>query len=277
MHPPIKTSPPHGFRHFFLRGLAIVLPTLLTIWIVTWSYGFIDNQIAQPINTGLKELVLLTSPYPAITEDQIAEYRVANPAKTAGRPETELRQYVRRERIDAWWNSTWLPMDLLGLFIAIFLIYMAGALVGSFLGRRLQSHGEGVIERLPLVGKIYQATKQVTEFFFGSGDQKLKFNRVVAVEYPRKGIWSLGLVTGDTMRTIQDQLARPCVTIFIPSSPTPFTGYVITVPAADTIDLGISIEDALRFVISGGVIVPQSQKIPAAPSLPSTEATVAST
>jgi uncharacterized membrane protein len=104
--------------------------------------------------------------------------------------------------------------------------------------------------------------KQVTDFIFaGNDDDKLKFNRVVAVEYPRKGLWSVGLVTGDTMQLIQDRAGQSCVTVFVPSSPTPFTGYVITVPKQDTIDLGITIEEALRFAISGGVIVPDSQRI----------------
>jgi uncharacterized membrane protein len=86
----------------------------------------------------------------------------------------------------------------------------------------------------------------------------------VAVEYPRKGLWSLGLVTGSTLRSIQERAGVPCVTVFVPSAPTPFTGWVIIVPVEDTIELPISIDDALRFAVSGGVIVPPTQVVEAA-------------
>jgi len=116
---------------------------------------------------------------------------------------------------------------------------------------------------VPLVKQVYPSVKQVTDFLVGgSDDQKMSFNRVVAVEYPRKGLWSIGLVTGSTMQSIQDRTGRACMTIFVPSSPTPFTGYVIIVPREDTIDLSVTIEEALRFTISGGVVIPPSQQIP---------------
>jgi uncharacterized membrane protein len=112
--------------------------------------------------------------------------------------------------------------------------------------------------------QIYPYVKQVTEFFVGDRDEKFQFSRVVAVEYPRKGLWSVGLVTGETLRNIQDKAERDCMTVFIPSSPTPFTGYVITVPKEETIDLPITIDETFRFCVSGGVIVPENQIIPPA-------------
>ena len=113
-----------------------------------------------------------------------------------------------------------------------------------------------------MVGSKIPSCKQVTDFFFGDNSkERLQFSRVVAVQYPRKGIWSVGLVTGDTMRRIEQEAGGPCLTVFIPSSPTPFTGYVITVPRTDTMDLPISIEDAIKFAVSGGVVVPASQQI----------------
>ena len=88
----------------------------------------------------------------------------------------------------------------------------------------------------------------------------MEFSRVVAVEYPRKGIWSLGLVTGPGMRTVHEQLGGDLLTVFIPSSPTPVTGYTITVRRNEVIDLPMSIDDAFRFTISGGVIMPINQQ-----------------
>ncbi len=83
---------------------------------------------------------------------------------------------------------------------------------------------------------------------------------MVAVQYPRKGIWSLGLVTGPGMRTLHQNLGGDLLTVFIPSSPTPVTGYTITVNRRDVIDLPISIDNALRFTVSGGVIMPMNQQ-----------------
>ena len=115
---------------------------------------------------------------------------------------------------------------------------------------------------MPLVGRVYPAFKQITDFIFGDdSEEKLSFNRVVAVEYPRKGLWSVGMVTGNTLRTIQDAAGRDCLTVFIPSSPTPFTGYVITAPVDDTVELPITVEDALKFAVSGGVVVPPAELI----------------
>ena len=172
---------------------------------------------------------------------------------------------ARRVQLQKKWNTiavgNWHVLDLIGLIIAVILFYFAGALVSNVIGRQLKLRGEKIIDRVPLIRRVYPAVKQVTDFFFGDSEQQLKFNRVVAVEYPRKGLYSVGLVTGDTMRMIEDAMGEPCLTVFVPSSPTPFTGYVITVPVKDTIDLGITIEDALKFAVSGGVLVPPSQTI----------------
>jgi uncharacterized membrane protein len=180
-----------------------------------------------------------------------------------------LHETAQRQKLEQWWAGYAVVLDLIGLLVAILVIYSAGALLGSFIGRRLYARSEQVISRLPLVKLVYPSVKQVTEFLVGSGDEedkRTKFNRVVAVQYPRKGIWSVGLVTGNTMRRIEEHADELCLTIFIPSSPTPFTGYVITVPQADAIDLPVSIEEALRFTVSLGVVVPPSQLIRRVPS-----------
>jgi uncharacterized membrane protein len=130
-----------------------------------------------------------------------------------------------------------------------------------------------MMTRVPIIKQIYPSVKQVVNFIVGDADTKVRFNRVVAVEYPRKGMWSLGLVTGETMRNIQNAAGQPCNTVFIPSSPTPFTGYVITVPTEDTVELNISIDEALRFTVSGGVVVPDSQLLEQRPAAGTPEET----
>jgi len=108
--------------------------------------------------------------------------------------------------------------------------------------------------------QVYPYIKQITDFLFTEQEKKDLFSRVVAVEYPRKGIWSMGLVTGSGLKKIVDNAEKEFVTILIPTSPTPFTGFVIMVPKEDTIDLDITIEQALRFAVSGGVIAPDNNR-----------------
>ena len=312
------TPPPHrsplteprswNFKRFFIRGLAIVLPTALTITLLLFVYNFVDQRIGSPINAGLREVVLRFTSFPpvedehfveaydrlaprrrALIDDDVSRFAEARSLTPAQLPAATLqaeRMRLMLEDPDAFlvarriafrdrWEQTrllgWPVLDLIGLVLAVMLVYIIGALLTRSIGRRLFRWGENQIARVPLIGRVYPAFKQVTDFFFGDDDDenRLKFNRVVAVEYPRKGIWSVGLVTGNTMRLIQDRAGAPCLTVFIPSSPTPFTGYVITVPKGDTIDLPVTIEDALKFAVSGGVVVPPSQTIePAAAAVP---------
>jgi uncharacterized membrane protein len=266
-----RVSTKSGFRHFFIRGLAIVLPSILTIWILFVAYQFVQNRIAGPINTGIRE-VLIRAPWPVVSSEQLEEEARTSlqgedlagymAAHAKNRP-AWLRRHVRRNTIERWWSQSSLLLDLFGLIVAILLIYSVGAVLGSFIGRRLYARGEEMISKVPLIKQVYPSVKQVTDFLFGPADEskRMRFSRVVAVEYPRKGLWSVGLVTGTTMRAIQARAGKPSLTVFIPSSPTPFTGYVITVPQEDTIDLNITTEEALRFAVSAGVIVPPSQMI----------------
>ncbi|GAH87960.1 unnamed protein product, partial [marine sediment metagenome] len=95
-------------------------------------------------------------------------------------------------------------------------------------------------------------------------EKKKMFSRVVAVEYPRKGIWSMGFVTGSGLKRVVDNVKKEFLTVLIPTSPTPFTGFVIMVPKKQTIELDMTVEEALRFAVSGGVIAPTGERAAAA-------------
>ena len=282
--PPPTRSPRSNFRQFFFRGLAIVLPTVLTIWILVAVYQFVEVRIARPINEGMRAVVLRTTPYPVVTEQEVLDYeqeiqtnsalreervalrelRLRNPASA----KNWLRFQARELKLQRQWAQFGVLLDLIGLAVAIALIYIIGVLVGSFIGRRLYQRGERMIHRVPLVSKVYPSVKQVTDFLVGSDQDRLQFNRVVALEYPRRGMWSVGLVTGETMREIHVEAGAECLTVFIPSSPTPFTGYVVTVLRSEAIDLDITLEDAMKFAVSGGVLIPPHQKINAPQEMP---------
>lgn len=253
------------FKRFFVRGLVVLLPTVLTLWIVVKAYQFVKDTIAEPINRGVRLVMVKATPawlpFQVFepTDDEVnAE---SNILEAAGRkPDREaIRARLRTENIDEWWNAHRLYMDLIGLMLAIGAVYIVGRLLGGFVGRTFYRNIETILTRFPIVKQVYPHVKQVVDFLF-SGEKRSRFNRVVVLEYPRKGIWSLGLLTGDTLKAIADQ-AGDSVTVFIPSSPTPFTGYTITVPRRDIREVPISVDEALRFTVSAGVLVPDHQRI----------------
>ena len=127
------------------------------------------------------------------------------------------------------------------------------------MGRYFWNAAERVITQLPIIRTVYSSVKQVTDFFVGESEVN-EFQRVVAVEYPRKGMWSVGFVTGESMLTIRGAAeGEPIVSVLMPTSPVPGTGFTVTVRKSETIDLDIPIEQALQFVVSCGVVVPDEE------------------
>lgn len=256
-----------NFKQFFFRGLGILLPTVLTIWILIAAYQFVRDRIAAPINGGLRYAVVELTEYPRVTHEEVAQYsQFMTPAEqrqyaASGESRAWLEAHARLEKLERWWASYAFPMDLIGLAVAVVLIYVVGLALGSYIGRRLYARGEELINRVPLVRRVYPSVKQLTDFVVGEkNEQRPSFSRVVGIEYPRKGLWSVGLVTGETMRGVELAAGEECLTVFVPSAPTPFTGYVVTIKKSDTIDLSMSVEDAIKFCVSGGVVIPPSQR-----------------
>ena len=260
-----KKSSPHPKRAF-LRGLAVLLPSVLTLWLMVKAYQFIDSAIAQPINGGIKMIVVHTPSY----FPDAAEYFAIGPTKKELQnaayekeisitDEKEMRSLtieLRTNSVNTWWDANrW--MNLLGLLVAAVIVYTSGRLVGGWLGRAAYKRIEKIMVAVPVIRKVYPYIKQLVDFLINDNDAP-KFSSVVAVQYPRKGIWSVGFLTGPTLQTLEKQ-APNSVTIFIPSSPTPFTGYTITVPRKETLDLPLTVEEAIRFSVSGGVLVPDHQ------------------
>ncbi len=252
------------FRQFFLRGLVILLPSVLTLWIVVKAYQFVDSTIAEPINRGVRTAIVNGSKVweplrnqfdPSETDIEEAWQVLPASSRTTGARDS-LRPELRARNINDWWDSHWY-MDLIGIVIAIIAVYVAGRLLGGFVGRRIYKRIERLITSLPVFKQVYPYVKQIVDFLF-SDEKPIKFNRVVAVEYPRIGIWSVGFMTGASMKTVSVK-AGESVTVFIPSSPTPFTGYTITVNVNDIIELPITVEEAIRFAVSGGVLIPEHQ------------------
>jgi len=143
----------------------------------------------------------------------------------------------------------------LGLILGIVLIILIGFVVTRYFGMKIQQTLEKMFLRLPFFKQVYPAVKEIADFFFSRG--KLKFKTVVLVEYPRKGIYSFGFLTNESSRRINDHLKNDMCNIFIPSAPGPVTGFVLVVPRSDIVFTDISVEEAVRFIMSGGVVNPQ--------------------
>ncbi|MCA9306675.1 MAG: DUF502 domain-containing protein [Phycisphaerales bacterium] len=260
------------FRTFFFRGLGILLPSVVTLALLWWAYGFVKVRIAEPINWAVRQGVVVAMPHVVPEGAHPGWYRVSDEdiaaaqakRRAESRPalsDDELRKRVRAQNLQEVWRGRWY-LQAIGFVVAIILVYLAGVLVGNYLGRRIYLKVESWLVRLPGVKQVYPHVKQVVDFVFGEkqGAQALKVGRVVVVEYPRKGIWSVGLMTGESLSVIEEAAGSSCVTVFIPSSPTPFTGYTITVLASEVMFVDLSLDEALRFVVSGGVLVPEKVK-----------------
>jgi uncharacterized membrane protein len=256
------------FKRFFGRGLGVLLPSVLTLWILVKAYQFIDSTIAQPINSGVRTAIIESAQrteqvgrhFEPTIEDIDLEIARRKTERGKDTDATVVRNDLMARNVREWWNEWSVLLDWIGILVAVLSVYFAGRLVGGFVGRRVYRRLESIITSVPVFKQVYPYVKQVVDFLFAD-DKPIQFNRVVVVEYPRQGIWSVGLVTGSTMRSIEEA-AGEAVTVFIPSSPTPFTGYTITVPRDEVRELPISIDEALRFTISGGVLVPPAEAVP---------------
>jgi len=247
-----KVLRPKGRRPYlkraFIKGVAGILPTLLTIVILVWCYQFVRNYVGVYVNTvaewviravGLEEGILkLNNAIANRVDEHVAP---ADPVTDPKIDELALRPVT-------------------GIVLSLLLIYVIGFFISTFLGRRLLPRIEKMILRLPVVKAVYPYARQVTDFFLG--EQAIHYERIVAVEYPRKGVYSLGFVTNDGIRTVCDKVDRQLLVVFVPSSPTPVTGYTIMIRPEETIPISMSIDDALRMAISGGVIIPENQRMP---------------
>ena len=314
--PPKK--PIHPVRRAILRGLAIVMPPLLTIVLFIWAWTMIDGYVLRPIETGLNFVIrkVIKDVPEGIPEDvKLSDVLVNKDGATvplttflpAPAPRSDIPRQVRsmgaqfmllRRSGNAYaavGQNQWVPihvyervekkpgeLDLdrasadaiyrryveleylprwrvIPVFLVLFVgvLYFLGKFVALGIGRFAWSSVEGIIFRLPVVRNVYSSVKQVTDFVFS--EQEVQFTRVVAVQYPRKGIWSLGFVTGESMLDIRSAANEPILSVLMPTSPMPATGFTINVRRSETIDLDLTIDEAIQFIVSCGVVVPPHQ------------------
>jgi uncharacterized membrane protein len=147
-----------------------------------------------------------------------------------------------------------------GLAVPLLCILAIGLMARNIAGRWLLDVGEQLLQAIPLAGQVYKTLKQLLETLLK--DKNGKFNRVILVEYPRREMWAIAFVTGTTSSELQLPVARPMLNIFIPTTPNPTTGWYAIVPEDDVVNLSISIEDAFKVIISGGIVAPSTPMPP---------------
>ena len=230
-----------SLKTVFKRGLAALLPTILTVWILKWFFGFFWN-LSKTINQSvLSPLIAVIASHPEYIDPN-------NPSALPGH----------------------LGMNIAAFLLSILVVLVLGFLLMSLVGRRVWGAAEKHLSRVPVIRAIYPHVKQLTDFFLSK--EQMEFRHACSIEYPRKGIWSLGFVTGPGLKTIESQSGERLVAVFVPSSPSPVTGYVIYVPAKEIIHLPLTTEQMFRITVSGGVIPPLHEVAGSVPYLPETAA-----
>jgi uncharacterized membrane protein len=142
----------------------------------------------------------------------------------------------------------------IGLAVPLLSILVIGLMARNIAGQWLLNFGERILQSIPFAGAVYKTLKQLLETLLR--DSGNRFRRVVLVEYPRKGIWAIAFVTGAVGAAIQTEIPQPVLSIFVPTTPNPTTGWYAVVAEDEVINLNISVEDAFKIVISGGIVSP---------------------
>ncbi len=146
----------------------------------------------------------------------------------------------------------------LGVLLAVILVLATGMIVANLLGRRLVNAWESLLSRIPLVRTLYAGVKQIMEAVLAT-DAK-SFRRVLLVEYPRRGVWSLAFMTTDQLGEVQQKTESDVIGVFIPTTPNPTSGFVLMVPEHEVVYLDMPVEQGLKMIISMGTVVPDWQK-----------------
>ena len=315
---PKKATP----TQFFLKGLAIVLPPILTLVILVWIGQMIYGYVVSPVTTGVRfvlaemidrsrptaELVPANGlppldycgtdyrvPEGAIQEFHAREEAARRQALGNGQhpaesppptdyayvpfgersvPYNDFVQVAARTRPSDWpATATGVYMDLvtiryfkslgslaaLATALSIVALYFLGRFVTARMGQWVVSRFEKlVLARLPIISSVYSSVKQVTDFFFS--ERPIAYNRVVAIEFPRRGVWTIGLAMGESLVEMTLAAGEQMISVMIPAAPMPMTGWVVSVPKSAIIDLNISLEQAFQYYLSCGVLVPEHQR-----------------
>ena len=144
----------------------------------------------------------------------------------------------------------------LGIVLTILLIFFLGVLVTNFLGRKIFNIGERIVKKVPVVNTIYSTLKQITETFTkGTSDT---FQGAIYIQYPRQGLWTMAFISGES----KTKDGIPYYHLLVPTTPNPTSGFFLMIPQADAVPTGMSVEEGLKTIISGGLLAPEENPLP---------------
>ncbi|MEM9576845.1 MAG: DUF502 domain-containing protein [Pseudomonadota bacterium] len=224
LHPP-RRSLFTRLRANFLTGLVVIAPVGLTIWLIWSVVGWIDGFV----------LPLVPNRY---------------------QPDHVLQNLLGLDPS--------LQINVRGIGVVIFLIFtvIVGWMAKGLIGRSMIAFAEGLVERTPVVRSIYSGIKQISETVFAQSERS--FEKACIIEYPRKGIWAIGFISTNTKGEIakRGHVGKPMLSIFLPTTPNPTSGFLLFVPEEDVTILDMTVEEAAKLVISAGLVYPNGKDEP---------------
>jgi uncharacterized membrane protein len=197
-----------ALRRWLFAGLLVLAPLGITLWVLQWIVGTLDQTL----------LILPQAWQP----EKVMGFRLPG----------------------------------LGVLLALAILLVVGAITSNFIGRKLVSWGDAIVGRIPVVRSIYSSVKQVSDTLFSPSGNA--FRTAVLVQWPRQDVWTIAFVTGSPGGDVATHLPGDFVSVYVPTTPNPTGGYFVMLRRTDCIELRMSVDEALRYVISMGVVVPSA-------------------
>ncbi|SDM21038.1 Uncharacterized membrane protein [Oryzisolibacter propanilivorax] len=201
-----KIAPTVALRKWLFTGLLVVVPGVITAWVLTWIVGTLDQTLA--ILPG------------AWQPDRLLGFHIPG----------------------------------FGVLLTLSILLAVGALASNFAGRKLVALGDALVSRIPVVRSIYSSVKQVSDTLFSESGNA--FRTAVLVQWPREGVWTVAFITGQPSGEVAAYLRDEYVSVYVPTTPNPTGGYFVLMRRSDCVELDMSIDAALKYIVSMGVVAP---------------------
>lgn len=216
-------------RFYLVTGLLVWIPLIVTVWLTWWLFETVGLGIESLIESGYGNVQSLGERFAFFAFLQHIEYRLG-----------------------------------FGFMLALFLFLLTGIFARNLIGRRLIHLGERFLNQIPLIRNVYQAVKQIRDVFVNR--EGAVFQKVCIVEYPRKGSYAVAFVTSEEQGIVQKTLERKLISVFIPTTPNPTSGFLLYVRAEEITIMDITVEEAMKLIVSGGAYQPDLHgRIPESP------------
>jgi len=196
----------HAVRKWLLAGLLVVVPVAITVSVLQWIIGILDQTL----------LILPQAWHP----DQLLGYHIPG----------------------------------FGVLLTLAILLVVGATASNFIGKKLVAFGDAIVHRIPVVRSIYSSVKQVSDTLFSESGNA--FRTAVLLQWPMPGVWTIGFVTGAPGGEVMRHLEGEYLSVYVPTTPNPTGGYFVMVRKSDCVELKMSVDEALKYVVSMGVVVP---------------------